>query len=333
MSLRSVSGFESYLDRWERHVGEAWGIGRDFRLPGSFRNISHVLFCGIGGSAIGGDIVRVLFQSRAAVPFEVRRAGMGLPAWAGPRTLVVLSSYSGNTREILEAFGEASKAGARILIVTSGGRLAKAALRKKIPWIKIPGGFQPRCAIVYLTIPILWVFKKAGLLPVAPGEIREAASIARKVSRSRARSLARRLFSKNIHLYAASGTLEPVAVRWRTQLAENAKTLASHNLMPEMFHNEIEAWQFPKGRMRDRAAVFFSDPEDPKVFGKKIKFAAAHIRRKGAGVIQLRPSGRGLLARIFSLILAGDWVSLELARLYRADPTTIPVLDAVKKIG
>ena len=323
---------ENYLHNWETNGLLALTLGQCLNWPKAYRKFDQVLVAGVGGSAISGDILRALSLTRSRIPFYVHRAGRKFPAFAGPRTLVVLSSYSGNTEEIIESYQEARRAKAKILIVSTGGKLGRFSKAQRIPWIEIPRGFQPRCAIIFLTIPLVYALKKAGILAVKESELVEIAQLARKVPRSRARAIARTLAGKNICLYGASGLMEPVMTRWRTQLAENAKTLSSTCAMPEMFHNEIEAWQFPKKAVRNTAALFFRDTEDPPVFRPKIAFAAKHIRKKGGKVLEIASQGKTPLARIFSLILLGDRVSLELAKLNRVNPTPIPVLNAIKKI-
>ena len=121
-------------------------------------------------------------------------------------------------------------------------------------------------------------------------------------------------------------------MRWRAQLAENAKTLAAHHEMPEMFHNEIEGWRFPSALIRQGTALFFTDRSDPPEIQKKMRFVQKMIRQRGAKAVEIRSRGKTPLARLFSLISLGDWVSYELAVLNRVDPLEIPAIEAVKKV-
>ena len=206
------------------------------------------------------------------------------------------------------------------------------ARQKKIPILKIPAGMPPRCAIGYLAFSLLPVLKKTARLNVSAQEIQEAAQKIRAVSRTDARRLAHRIHGRAVHLYAVSGATEPVALRWRAQLAENAKTLASHHALPEMFHNEIEGWNFPRSLVRQSAAIFFTDRGEPAWLKKKRRFAEQLVRRFGAIVLEVSSRGRTRLGRIFSLIALGDWVSYELALQNGVDPVAVPSLEAVKKI-
>lgn len=284
----------------------------------------------MGGSGIGGDILRRLAFQEDRVPFMVSRS-TAMPRWVDSRTLVIVSSYSGNTREILESFGKARKAGAPILVVTSGGRLEKLARRGNIPMLVIPKGFPPRCAIGYLTFVLIPALNKLGILKVSDADIRETMAIIDKISEKRALGIAKRLAHRFVHLYAVSGLMEPVLVRWRSQFAENAKTLIGHQMLPEMFHNEIEGWHAPNDLISKSLAVFFADASDSEWIGVKRAISQRIIRRHGGHIYKISSTGRSPLARIFSLIALGDWVSYELATLYKVDPLMIPNIEALKK--
>lgn len=327
-----MTSLKDYLLGLPDQIPAAVRIGKNLPLPKNYKNFSGVFFCGMGGSAIGGDILRVLAQHKVNIPWAVHRSGGKLPHWVGKNTLAIFSSYSGNTREVLQSLGEASKRGVCAVAITAGGELEKKAGARKIPTLKIPTGFVPRCAIGYLAFSLLPVLNRIGLGLAGEAEIREAGNQIRRVPQSAARQLARKIGSRYVHFYAVSGLMESVAIRWRSQFAENAKTLSSHLGMPEMFHNEIEGWKFPRGLMKQSAAIFFRDRDDFPEYLRKAEFAEDCIRRQGASVLRLESKGKTPLARIFSLIALGDWVSYELARLHHVNPMPIPVLDAIKKI-
>ncbi|MBI3306416.1 MAG: bifunctional phosphoglucose/phosphomannose isomerase [Candidatus Omnitrophica bacterium] len=323
---------KDYLLGLPDQIPAALQIGKKVSLPKNYKDFSSIFFCGMGGSAISGNILRVVAQSKVKVPWAVHRSGGKLPHWVGKNTLAVFSSYSGNTREVLDSFQQALKRGVRSVVITSGGELEKQARKKRVPLVKIPGGFVPRCAIGYLTFSLFPVLKKIGLSLAGDSEIQEARNQIKKVSKSLAKNLARRIGYRYCHFYAISGLMEAVAIRWRSQFAENAKALSSHLWMPEMFHNEIEGWQFPRQLVKQSAALFFRDRDDSREYIRKAEFAESCIRRRGAVVLRLSSKGRSPLARIFSLIALGDWVSYELAGLYQVNPMPIPILDAIKKI-
>jgi glucose/mannose-6-phosphate isomerase len=165
---------------------------------------------------------------------------------------------------------------------------------------------------------------------VSGKEIGEVLRGVRHFPEAEARRLAKRLFGKNIAIYGG-GLMQSVALRWRTQFAENAKTLASCEALPEMFHHEVEGWVFPKFKVKRSVAIFLTDRNEPEWLCKKKKVAMKAIREHGAEAAEFKARGEGVLARIFSMILLGDWTSCELAKLYKVDPMSIYVIDRIKK--
>lgn len=315
----------------DRQILESLSLARRFSLPDAYRKSSKVFICGMGGSAIGANIVRAVAHRRMHLPFAVYRTSE-VPSWLDPQTLAIFSSYSGNTVEVLHAFRRALKSKARMVILTSGGGLARLAGQKKIPCLLIPPGLPPRCAVGYLTFSLLSLFSKLRWLTLAKEETKEVLSVIQSVSGRGVKKIARGMKERSIHLYGVAGMTEAVALRWRSQLAENAKTLASHHLLPEAFHNEIEGWKFPRFAIRKSLAIFFEDKDDPKDIVAKRDFFKALIRRRGGRVLTLPTRGKSHLARIFYLIALGDKVSVELAQLYGEDPIAIPMIERIKKI-
>jgi len=320
-----------YLTGLPQQIQEAWQIGKRYARKDPRRKITNVLFCGLGGSAIGGDILRSLAFEQGRHSFVVCRSNE-LANWLHSKSLVILSSYSGNTQEVLDAFGIAMRRKANIIIVTSGGKLERLARRRGVPCLKVPSGLPPRCAIGYLTFSLIPLLKKYQLLKVSDEDVRDVFRTLRRFKPSEAKKIARWLKGKTVRLYGSSGILEAVLLRWKAQFAENAKTIISHQLIPEMFHNEIEGWKYPRHIVTNSIAIFFKDRADVPGLKRKIQAAHRHLRREGGKVLEVTSSGKRPLARIFSLIYLGDWVSYELAQLYHVDPLAIPVITALKKI-
>ena len=323
---------KNYFLALDRQIREGLLIGRKLSLPADYRKVKQILFCGMGGSAISGDILRVIVTQRSKDFFAVEH-GSRWPNWADGQTLAVFSSYSGNTVEVLQHVHRAFASKTQMLMVTSGGHLGEIALERRLPCLRIPGGLPPRCAVGYLTFSVIPVLAKVGGFRITEEEIKETVSVIRKMNHQKAKAIARKLFKKAIHLYGVSGLVEPILVRWRAQLAENAKTLASHHVIPEIFHNEVEGWKFPRTIIKNSMAVFLNDREDPSLLCRKRKLVQNHIRGNGGQVLEINSQGRSPLARIFSLISLGDWVSYELASLNHVDPMSIPTIEAVKKVS
>ncbi len=317
-----------YLEALPGQVAEGYALGRATRLPADFSKVRKIIFCGVGGSAIGMDILAQAMHGVCPIPFMVHR-GPGLPEWVGNDTLVVLTSYSGDTQETLDVLKEALSRKAYLLAVTSGGCLAREAAGRKFPWIEVPSGFPPRCAVGILTFSLASALSRAGWLKFGQSDV----AVIQKAIRSNiseARAIAKKLKGRMIFLYGDSASFDVVMKRWRAQFAENAKTLASHHGIPEMFHNEIEGWSFPAFLTHKAAVVLFQDSKEPASAKKKAVLARRIMAARGACVISVKQKGRSPFEKMFSLIALGDWVSYELARLNRVDPVAIPAIRRIK---
>lgn len=316
------------------------GFARGWRLPAPRGPIEQVVVVGMGGSAISGDLVRAVLTPTLRVPMQVHRL-YELPAYVGPRTLVIASSYSGDTEETLSAYAQARRRGARVAVVTSGGRLGRQAQRDGAPWGRVPAGLPPRAALGYLAGIPLGFLARAGLSPVSASAVQAATrAMARALrawmpeapaARNQALRLAAQLRDRLVVCYGADGGWEAVVARWRGQLAENAKHLASSHLLPEMNHNEINGWRFPAPLVRRCAAVFLDDPSLHPRVRRRIAVTAAMIRRRGARVLVVRVIGPTPLARMLSMIALGDAVSVYLAAFHRVDPTPVDDVTYLKR--
>lgn len=326
-----MSLLHDYASHLDRQIGEGLAIGRSFCVPPGFKKIRKILFFGMGGSAAGGHILRTCLLESSPVPFVILPSS-SLPSWIDRETLIIFSSYSGNTVEVLDAFSHSLRLKVPSLIVTSGGKLREAAQKYKLPILLLPPHLPPRCAIGYLTFSMIPLFRKMNWIRLPEAAIRETIACVRRVTWAEASSIAKKIFRQLPHIYTFSGALEAAAIRWRTQLAENAKALCSHHLLPEMFHNEIEAWNQPPDLVKRSTALFFMDREDPRFIQRKRKFAQKVIRSRGGKIIEVKSQGRSRLARLFYMICLGDKVSLKLAELNKVDPSLVPALDAIKKI-
>ncbi len=332
MSNPTAVSMESLLQSLPGQIESALVLGREFAAKNKFRNIRKVLFYGMGGSAIGGDILKSIMSDRSRVLFSVSRQDR----WSrriDHETLVIFSSYSGNTAEILDVFNQAVRSRARLLGVSSGGLLCDLAAKHRVPFLKIPGGMPPRCALGFLAFALLPALEKLGEFRIPDKEIQEVLKTVRHVPHAKVRRLAKQLAGRLIHIYSSSGFMQPAAVRWRAEIAENAKMLASHHLLPEMFHNEIEGWMHPRWAIQKSAAVFLTDRDDAAELTVKIAAASHYIRKQGGTALNVASQGNSLLARLFSLILFGDWLSYELALLNKVDPVTIHAISAIKQAG
>ena len=305
------------------------GLG-DWDSPGG------LVVAGMGGSAVGGDLARVALGDHASRPVVVSR-DYGLPGWTTPDTTVLCASYSGQTEETLAAFEAAGALGARRVAVTTGGELADLARREDVPVIPVPGGFQPRVAVAYMTVAALEVAAACGAGPRLASEIDVAAAHLDQLCAewgpdadegNIAKEIALALHG-SVPVIAGAGLTAPVAYRWKTQVNENAKMPAFAGELPEIDHNEIVGWQGTAG-LGSFAAVFHEDAHQHPRIGDRIEFTSELIAEHATQVIRVRTRGQGSVERVTSLVLLGDLVSLYLAVLQGIDPTPVRVIDQLK---
>ena len=320
---------------------QAWEWGLDWKVPAAYSGARQVCVLGMGGSAIGADLLQGFVGDRLGRPVVVNRT-YTLPAWVDKETLVLVCSYSGNTEETLSAAALAAKKTSRIAVITSGGKAAEWARKKGYPLQEIPTGLPPRSAVGYLTFVPLGLMAGLKWLPESalPVEracdglnryIREALGPEVKSAKNPAKKLAAKMAGKLPILYGAAGGWEGIAYRWRTQLEENSKTLAFHHIYPEATHNEISGWVQPEGLMRHSIAVFLADPAvHPRIL-KRMQFGAKVARGEGAVAEEVSVPGPTMMERMLRLIALGDFTSVYLGILYKIDPTPVVRVEALKK--
>ncbi len=330
------------IGSWPSLVGDAHQAARKLSLP-RLHDFANIVVSGMGGSAIGGDVVRAVTAPMLRAPLMVSR-DYRLPAFAGPSTLVIASSYSGNTEETLSSYERAQAAGAHIVCLTSGGKLAAAAKRNGHPLILLPAGLPPRSILGYSAIMIFGTLIVLGQLPEMDAQIEEAVSVLTRLtvrngpstpeSDNPAKGIARSIQGKIAAIYASSALLDPAAVRWRGQIEENAKNLAFHHLLPEMDHNELVGWALPEPVLEKIGVIFLRDRGDHPQVQRRFDFTRQIVARKAGVVHEIWTEGESPLSRIFSVICLGDFVSLYLACLNGVDPTPVPVIESLKqKLG
>jgi glucose/mannose-6-phosphate isomerase len=333
-------GMLSAVAALPEHVRSGYESGRATRGLPRIDGISAMVLCGMGGSAFAGDVVRGAFRPRIGVPFEVVRSPE-LPGYVGRQTLVLCSSYSGETAETLACFDEALARGSRIVAITSGGALRSRAAQNGVAVVSIPTGFMPRAAVGYLSFGVLGVLGAGalGVLPSIDGDVRETVSILEGLARrlgpdapvdeNLAKLVAARMRDKVPVVWGAEGVAATAAARWKTELNENAKVPAFAAALPELDHNEVVGWSAGEGEAFF-LVVLRTREEHPEVaprFGPSIDIA----RSAGADVQQVEAAGRSPLAELFSLIMTGDFVSCYLAALRGFDPTPIEAIDTLKR--
>jgi glucose/mannose-6-phosphate isomerase len=257
------------------------------------------------------------------------------------QTIVLAISYSGNTEETLSACRQARIRRLPTLAIASGGKLANWAQRNRVPFLYIPQGWPPRTALGYTAFApagllARWGWLRESKIPLEKGLsslerfILEELSPQIKESANPAKKLARQLMGRLPVLYGASGGWEGVVYRWRTQLEENAKTLAFHHIFPEMTHNEISGWGRPPSLKKGVVAIFLEDADAHPRVRLRMKFVRRLIQREGGKVARVQVSGATRFERMLKVIALGDFTSAYLGILYRVDPTPVVRVEALK---
>jgi glucose/mannose-6-phosphate isomerase len=311
---------------------ETAGLARSLGSP---PDQGPLLVCGMGGSAVGGDLARGALGERLTRPLVTVR-GYELPSWATPDSVVLCSSYSGNTEETLACYEAAGALGAMRITATTGGQLAEAARSDGVPVIGLPSGLQPRAAVAYMLGVSLEVAAFAGAAPGIRTEVDSARSFLGELTKEwgpdgpddgLAKRVARALEGFCACIYGA-GPTAPVTYRWKCQLNENAKVPAFAAELPEADHNEIVGWDGASDIGR-YLAVFLEDSDQHPRTRQRIELTAKLIG-SDPPPIMLESEGKNPLERLLSLVLLGDLVSIYLAVLRGVDPAPVEVIERLK---
>jgi glucose/mannose-6-phosphate isomerase len=320
---------KALIDNFPNQLREAIRIGESAKLTGSKKKISNVYISGLGGSGIGGTIASELVALEASLPITVGK-GYFIPKFVNENTLVIISSYSGNTEETLEAMNFAIKQKAKIVCVTSGGKVAEIARKKKLDVITIPGGNPPRACLGYSLTQLFFIlgfYKIIGnkFKPQLKAAIdlieKEKASILREAER-----VTDKLVGKTTMIYATT-YFEGVAIRFRQQINENSKMLCGHNVIPEMNHNELVGWANGSDRI---SVVIFRDKDEYSRNDTRIEINKDVIRKYTPNITEIWSKGKSRIEKAIYFIHLGDWVSLFLAEKRGVDPVEVNVINMLK---
>lgn len=298
--------------------------------------ISSIVLAGMGGSALPGVILSS--WARPNVPFEIAR-DYRIPEYVGPNTLFISSSYSGNTEETLEALHAAESAGAQIVVVAAGGKLAEYAKEKNYPLVTIPGGIQPRMCTLYFLSALIHILEPLGLVPAgSKDELAQASDWLRQelagsradvaTAQNLAKQTALDLVGKTVIMYSGP-RMYPAANKWKICFNENAKNLSWVNQYPEFNHNEFIGWS---GQPLEKPFVVVeiqSTLEHERV-QKRFAVSAKLLSGKRPAPIVIKPKGETLFQQLVYAITLGDFVSIYLAILNNVNPTPVDLVEKFK---
>lgn len=322
-----------WLKDFPRQVTHAAGLARSWDLS-SLQPPQSITFLGIGGSAIGADLICNLYRSQLKIPATVVR-GEDIPAWLGSESLVVAISYSGETRETLTAFNRALETGAHGVAISSGGTLMRLCDDQDIPHLVIPSGFAPRAALGYSSLPLIQILRAAGALEVEPPDAEALTALLEGLFGEWSDpvgpggGVGRRLL-RRLPLIVGSGLTSGVARRFQAQLAENAKALSVIFDVPEALHNLVETLDIAYIETFQPMAVYLDDVDAPARERQMMKAVREAFQKAGLEGIPILSQGNSSLERMLSLIHKTDWISYHLATLRGVDPVAIPVITEIK---
>jgi glucose/mannose-6-phosphate isomerase len=322
MMFDLISGFPGQLQ-------EASEIGEKAFLTPAPLPILNVLITGLGGSGIGGKIISLLVEKEASVPITVNNKYF-IPAYVGPQTLVIVSSYSGNTEETINCMEEALRKGAKITCVSSGGKITELAKENKLDLIELPGGLPPRSCLGYSMTQLLYILAFHGItnhgfktnLSASINLINdEKTSIMME-----AKAIAAKLVGRFPVIYSTSSS-EGIAIRLRQQFNENAKTLCWHHVFPELNHNELVGW---REKNENIAVIILRNSHDYERNQTRIEISKTVFSKYTPNIIEVFSKGESMLENAIYLIHIGDWISYFLAELKGVDPIEVKIIDFLK---
>ena len=333
------SGMGSQIRGLPGQCRQAWDNSSLLKLPADYSQVDKVVILGMGGSAIGGDLLKGLTASLSR-PLVLVQREYNLPAWVDEKTLVIGASYSGNTEETLSAFTQSLKKNCKKLVISTGGRLTELAHQNGVPVFVIEHVSPPRAALGYSLLPLLAIMHNLGFLSGEASEVDGMVSAIKMMGqswqedspqdRNQAKMLAARLYGKIVVIYGA-GILTDVARRWKTQINENSKQWAFFETLPELNHNAVLGYRYPTGTS-DRVYVLLLRCQSlhPRTL-IRYNVTGELLEKSGIPYQYLDSQGGNDLKHVMNLLLLGDWVSYYLAMLNGIDPSPVPEIDLLKK--
>jgi len=318
-----------YINDFTNHLTKAMEIGNSSELNKTNNQFSNVLICGLGGSGIGGTIVNDIVSPLVGIPI-LSTKDYSIPNFVDENTLVITSSYSGNTEETIYALEKCKGRNAEICIITSGGKLKNIAEENNYNHILIPGGQPPRAMFGYAFTELFFVLNHYGIINDSfKSDFKKSISLLdleKENIQKEAKELAKRMYKQTPVIYVANG-FEGVAIRFRQQINENSKSLAWHNVVPEMNHNELLGW---RTNVNDLAVVYFRNKCDYKRNQIRMDINKKVISKFTNNITEVWSKGDTVLANSLYHINLGDWASWYLSEMNNVDAIEIDVINFLK---
>jgi glucose/mannose-6-phosphate isomerase len=317
------------ISSFTNQLRDAINIGNNAKLTQTEKKINNIVITGLGGSGIGGKIVAQLVRNEIDVPVSINN-GYHLPAFVGENTLVIVSSFSGNTEETLEAMQIALERNAEIACISSGGKVIEIAQEKALNHIILPECHSPRAMLTYSLTQQFFLLNHYGFInesfKTSIGKAAELIDSHIESIQQEAEKIAKGLQGKTAVIYSEEG-YEGVAIRLRQQLNENAKVLAWHHYLPEMNHNELVGWA---GGKEEYAVILFRNDSDYSRTQRRMEISKEVIEKYTNTHFEVWSKGDDSIQKSLYLIVLGDWISIYLAELQDVDPIEIKVINYLK---
>jgi len=329
------------LEKLPFQIKESFEIVRSNEFEKLFK-INNIIFNGMGGSAISGDIIKSLLMNKLNIPIFVNRSYI-LPKWANKNTLVITQSYSGNTEETISAFKQAYQKKCKTISISSGGKLQEYCKNRGINHIKIPSGYIPRSAIAYFLFISLKMLDKIGLTTsILKINIEEILDIAKDVIKHNnkriliennpSKKIAQTIFSTIPQVYGWN-IYSPIAKRWSTQFNENSKLISKFDIVSESNHNDIVGWSENYEISKKFSCIIFRDKSLESIYmSTRFDFMKKLYSDVAANFIEIHAKGNDPISKIVHSISLGDFTSCYLAILRKIDPTPVTIIDELKEI-
>ncbi|MEM2083251.1 MAG: bifunctional phosphoglucose/phosphomannose isomerase [Nitrososphaerota archaeon] len=327
------------LENFPNMIRDTISLFEEYSFPKEYHNFNKIIFAGMGGSAIGGEIIRDILLDKLSIPIIIHK-DYWLPNFVNKDDLVFIISYSGDTEETLSSFINAYNKKSKIIIITSDGLLLKLAQNLKIPLLEIPKGFQPRAALPYLFSSILLSLNNLGIKYFSINDLLKASYLIDKLkkeinidsplSKNIAKKIAKGIFNSFPVIYS-SIHLKSVAYRFKTQLNEVSKNFCRVEYFPELCHNEVVAWM-KKNKLENSSIILFRSNFEPPYITEKISYLIEEVKNIGINNFhEIKARGNNYIEEVLSSIYIGDFISFYLAIINKIDPSLIDIIYRFKE--
>lgn len=314
-------------------------IAKNFQLYQEIKGSNNILICGMGGSAIGGNLIQDLLIDKIKIPIFIYR-GYNIPAFANNKTLMIVISYSGNTEESISAFSQGIEHKCQIIVISSNGKLIEYCQRLKITYMKVPAGIQPRAALPYLFIALLIILQKTHIISDFSQDLEEAISILKilktelsiknPISKNNAKHIALGIYGFIPVIYAPPN-YGSLARRMKCQFNENSKNPATWDEFPELDHNEIVGWELQSQITQMCCVILLRTQDEDEAIKNRIEITKETILNdKVKDIFEIWSQGESRLAKMLSLLYISDFISFYLAILKGVNPTPVNGINELK---